>query len=77
MNEKAQALVDALRGVGISCNPYQCKTTGWIYIDIDHSEDDDEAGTCEWNTHIKWSLGENKGFSFRLDANGIIEAIVE
>lgn len=77
MNEKAQALVEALKAVGIDTHAYEHERCGTIQIDIDHSEDDDEAGTCEWNTHFKWGLGENKGFMILLDAEGNIKEISE
>lgn len=77
MNEKAQALVDALKAVGIDATYSTWRHNGYVQIDIDHSEDDDEAGTSEWNTHFKWNLGENKGFSIILDNNGKCTEITE
>lgn len=58
MNEKAQALVDALRGVGISCQHYEF-SNGDFQIDIDRIIPSGE------NNHFDWSLGDNNGFAFR------------
>lgn len=70
MNEKAQALLDALRGVGISVTFFP-HTNGDFQIDIERRESSGE------NTHFSWCVGDNKGFAFVIGANGQIKDITE
>lgn len=70
MNEKAQALVDALRGVGIS-------VTHWMHSDGDiqiEIQRDYESGE---NNHFSWCLGDSHGFAIVIGANGQIKDITE
>lgn len=70
MNEKAQALVDALRGVGISVTHWT-HSDGDVQIEINRREPSDE------NTHFSWRVGSNKGFAFVIGVNGQIKDITE
>lgn len=70
MNEKAQALIEALRNVGVS-------VTHWDNI---KGQTQIEIARCELrgeNDHFKWCLGDNNGFAFVIDANGQIKDITE
>lgn len=75
MNEKAQALVDALEAVGINCHLYEPDRFGTIQIDIDHRKETERDS--EWNDHFKWNVGVNKGLMILLDADGNIKEISE
>lgn len=70
MNEKAQALVAALRGVGISVSSYEF-ADGDFQIDIDRIISSGE------NNHFDWSLGDNNGFAFLIKKDGQIKAVSE
>ncbi len=70
MNEKAQALVDALRGVGISVTHWT-HSDGDIQIEINRDESSGE------NTHFPWCVGDNQGIAFVIGANGQIKDITE
>lgn len=75
MNEKAQALVDALKAIGIDVCAYQADEGDDIQIEIDRTIET-EVDTA-WNDHFKWFLGDNKGFMILLDAKGNIKEISE
>ena len=70
MNEKAQALVDALRGVGIS-------VTHWAYNNGDTQIAIDRIIPSGENNHFDWSLGDNNGFAFLINKDGQIKAVSE
>lgn len=70
MNEKAQALVDALRGVGIS-------VTHWTHSDGDVQVEITRDKCLGENTHFSWCVGDNEGIAFVIGANGQIKDITE
>lgn len=70
MNEKAQALVDALRGVGINVE-VSSNSNGHTEIDIPRLYGNGA------NDHIKWDIGNNIGVGFIIDSNGKIKEITE
>lgn len=69
MNEKAQALIDALNGVGISTTAYDSEQH--TVIEINRSQARGE------NDHFTWCVGDGGGFAFVLDEKGQIEEITE
>lgn len=69
MNEKARALIDALKGVGISTTTYESEQN--TVIEINRSQIRGE------NDHFTWCVGDGGGFAFVLDANGQIKEITE
>lgn len=69
MNEKARALIDALKGVGIGTTTYESGQD--TQIEINRNQVNGE------NDHFTWCVGDGGGFAFVLDANGQIKEITE